>query len=328
MSSRQKKVDLNLTNPDKLTPEQRAKLIDSLACSDTEDFIKKQEEVACDSVRNIDQYKKKLLKELHRLKDLLTEQKIDEETWMNKTFALQDDLSTYPCKFLGIGNISAPYCIGLQRHACLKANKYFGYSLMPDIGTYCPNAYSTFKKNGIGHYHIKFSECYDPKSKQVKCDKDGKPLLKDGDLLLIFDDKGCPFHCVRINVDKNGKATYTAGNNETISGGLGWLEKASCYIIPTSEIAKNSAKNHYAEMTNEELLSAAQKKGLLKLENENGRTAAEQMKHDSGLLQTYIDNYLKNLHGFFSQNSSFTNAALPRRNASQQNATTRRSFSR
>ena len=307
MSNRQDKIDLNFTNPDKLTPEQRVELIDSLARSDTEDFIKKQEEVACDSVRNISQHRKKLLKEFQRLKDLLTERKIDEETWIKKTFALQDDLLTYPCKVLGMGKIAASYCIGLQRHACLKANKHLGYSLMPDIGTYCPNAYSTFKKNGVGHYHTKLTECYDPKSKRIKCEKEGNPLLKDGDLLLIFDDKGRPFHCVRINVDQDGKATYTSGNNETISGGLGWLEKASCYIIPTSEIAKNNAKQHYAEMTNEELLKAAQEKGVLKLEQKQSKSAADQMKYDASRLQYHLGNYLKSLERFFFQNSAPAN---------------------
>ena len=88
-------------------------------------------------------------------------------------------------------------------------------------------------------------------------------MLKDGDLLLVVDPKdNQAYHCVRINVDQQGKVTYTSGNGEAINGKLNWMKNEACYIIPTQEITQKNAQKHYECMSNEKLLEMAQAKGM------------------------------------------------------------------
>ncbi len=158
-----------------------------------------------------------------------------------------------------MGNGSLNYCIGLQRYACNKANEKIGYSIMPDISMSCDNARTFFEQCGKGKYYSQISECFNLEDKQPKLDNNGNHMLRDGDLMLIIDPSdNDAFHCLLVNVDENNKATYTAGNGEAINGNLGYWAKEgyACYVIPTSQIVTDNAKNHYQSMSNEELFDA------------------------------------------------------------------------
>ncbi|MBR1649012.1 MAG: hypothetical protein IJ689_05375 [Alphaproteobacteria bacterium] len=273
--------------PENITAEQRKALIEAISSYDSEQFVKCQGEHALDSIKNIKGHQKEFddkgekfaaskmsawMKEHPGQK--LTLKQINS---FNKTAENQSSFyrKKYANQLLGIGNGALPYCIGLQRSACLKANGDLGYSIMPDIGLSCANARSVFKNQSIGSYHAKVSDCYDPTTGLIRCNPDGTPKLKDGDMILLIDPSdNQAYHCIRANVDENKKVTYSAGNGEAVAGRLNYWRNEACYIIPTSEITKQNAVTHYQQMSNEQLLAAARDKGMFEVEENNDTNQA------------------------------------------------------
>ena len=268
-------ADLNTVDPKEMTAEQREALVNCLSTYDSEQFIQNQGEKACSVISDIKKHQKQFdekgecyaKSQLDAYMKKHPQQKIDMKT-IDRFTNIAEKKSDfyrkkYACQMLGMGNNALNYCIGLQRNACLVANAHMGYDIMPDIGLSCVNARTTFNSQNIGQYHAKISDCYNPDTQQVKYDQNGKPKLRNGDLLLLIDPKdNQAYHCVRINVDENGKVSYTAGNGEAVSGKLDWMKNQACYVIPTQEITQNNARQHYADMSNEQLLATARAKGM------------------------------------------------------------------
>ncbi|MBQ8784785.1 MAG: hypothetical protein IJZ59_01930 [Alphaproteobacteria bacterium] len=268
-------ADLTAEN---MTEEQRKYLVEILAEQDCHKFITEQNRNAENIIEDIKENKDKLAEEEY--KTLVKEwekqhpgQKIPQDVvtkYINGILAKQEDdyynriHATKICKIWGGGDQN--YCIALQHEACKRAEKSVGYDIMPDIGFGCASAQAKFSKQNIGKSYNKISDCYDPITNKVKLNEDGTPKLKDGDLMLFVDkDDRQAFHCVRINVDDNGKVSYTAGNGDAIKGNLRWWNRQghACYVIPTSEVAMSNAETHYMGMSNEALLKLAQQRNIV-----------------------------------------------------------------
>ena len=255
----------------------RNRLIGLLASHDAQQFVYAQQSIAESTIQNIDDY-------FDTAEKLARQDALNyAEKWMkeNNTNTLNLEIidyliefeaqktrhycDTYANKLLNIGTGKLPYCIATQRYACLGANKELGYNLMPDIGMSCEYAHHTFEKQQIGRYYDSIADCYDSNTLTPKNDEQGKPLLKDGDLAILCMPRSKHyFHCIRINVDQDNKVSFSAANGEHIQQPLRWWDEYGAYVIPTSEIAQKNALKHYNQMTDNQLLEAAQQKGIKK----------------------------------------------------------------
>lgn len=266
----------NTNQTEELTAKKRQMLVSLLSDYDSEKFVELQGKAAVDTVKMIENkapaFEKQANSDVEKmLKDWMNQhpnQKLSLEQIEQYSKLAQkkqeDYRKRYANNLCGMGNGTLSYCIGLQRHSCMQANRELGYKVMPDIGFSCANARAAFTKQNIGQYHAKIGDCYDSKTNKVKYDENGKPKLQDGDLMLMVDPKdNQAYHCIRINVSKEGDVSYTAGNGEKVNGRLGWCKNEACYIIPTNEVAKNRANTYYNTLDNQQLIEAAQKRGLL-----------------------------------------------------------------
>ena len=254
----------------------RRQLINLLSDYDSEKFVELQGKTAVDTIKQIESKAPAFEKQANEyaqqaLKDWMNKhpgQKLTIEQIEKYNQLAEREQNNYRKRYAnrlcGMGNGTLSYCIGLQRHSCMVANKELGYKIMPDIGFSCNNARAAFKKQNIGQHHAKIADCYDSKTNKVKYDENGKPKLRDGDLMLMVDPSdNQAYHCIRINVSKDGDVSYSAGNGEKVNGRLGWCKNEACYIIPTNEVAKDRANTYYNTLSNEQLMEAAQKRGIL-----------------------------------------------------------------
>lgn len=250
---------------------QRDDIITTLAEYDAAQFIRHQKQITTSIINDITRHSEEFEKQAQSivLKKYKEEHpddpsgtKLSSKQILELSEKIEDLTDTLRKKYANgkcnMGNGSLNYCIGLQRHACNEANERIGYKIMPDIGLSCDNARNFFEQRNLGKYYSKISDCFNINNKQVLLDSEGKPKLRDGDLMIvIYPDDNDAFHCLRINVDENNKASYTAGNGEATNGNLSYWAKKNyaCYIIPTSQIVTNNAKQYYNSMNRDDLFN-------------------------------------------------------------------------
>lgn len=127
-------------------------------------------------------------------------------------------------------------------------------------GTLC-TASGAAKKQELSQ-DAKFVKSYVNSDGTVKKDNNGEPLLKDGDLMFVqvgnASNTATGFHCVRVNVDENGKVTYSAGNGDRINGDLlkSFGNKKAC-VFKSSEYIQDCLKIKMKDLTDEQLLALA-----------------------------------------------------------------------
>ena len=167
----------------------------------------------------------------------------------------------YANKLTGLGDGENNYCIAIQTNAMRLASNQCGESTLKQVrdgmGWTCDYASNFFSKAG-------FADSYDRENSPfvevdgkwfVKKDENGKPLVNDGDMCIVDG-----IHCIRFNVDKEGVATYSAGNEERINANnLRWVYFSPITVIKTGEYAKNLLENEYKNMSNEEILAKYKK---------------------------------------------------------------------
>ncbi len=87
----------------------------------------------------------------------------------------------------------------------------------------------------------------------VRKDENGNPRLKDGDFAFVQTNHGnensSGFHAIRLNVDENGKVTYTAGNTERINEPLGAaFMTCPCAVFHTQDYITDCVKEEYNDL--------------------------------------------------------------------------------
>ena len=177
---------------------------------------------------------------------------------------------SYAARLCGLGE-TANYCLAIQTQAMRMAEKDMeteADALKPirdNMGWTCQYATNTCQNMGIGRKR-KITNLYTTDSNGrhlVNKDKDGNPLVKDGDIALIdYGNKKTYGHCVRLNVDANGILTYSAGNEDRDHAPITKLAKLQATVVSTYDYAHSLAKEKYQNLSREELLAAAEKRGL------------------------------------------------------------------
>ena len=197
-----------------------------------------------------------------------------------------EDPDLYATRLCGLGNEKPEsYCLAIQTQAMRMAeNAAQSDTLSPireKMGWTCQYAAETWQNNHGGQKQpINSLYTIDENGQAiVKKDHDGNPLVKDGDMALLDNDGNGKFgHCVRLNVDKNGVLTYSAGNTDRDHAPISKLGNSQAAVIPVQDHAQELAKKNYQEMPREKLLAEAQKRGLLALngeDKEKANTAAD-----------------------------------------------------
>ncbi len=180
-------------------------------------------------------------------------------------------------RITGLGNGDNSYCISIQTSAMGKAAKEMDCKVLNGVkdgmGWTCKYADNFFNEAG---FVDKFDENNMPFEKNekgnwiVKKDKDGNPLIEDGDMGIVGGG-----HCVRLNVDKDGEISYSAGNAESINETkVGWMTSLS--VIHTSDYAKKLLAKEYQFMNNEELFELYKKS--MKENSDDGLSAQNTSK--------------------------------------------------
>lgn len=105
-------------------------------------------------------------------------------------------------------------------------------------------------------YNVSLSSYID-ETGHVKKDKDGKPMLKDGDFAFVQTNHGnensSGFHAIRLNVDEDGKVTYTAGNSERIKANLSYkFMNAPCAVFHTQDYIADCVREEYKDLNYEQ----------------------------------------------------------------------------
>lgn len=133
------------------------------------------------------------------------------------------------------------------------------------------SGYADFKGSDGGIYsyqgklenkNIKLSSYIDENG-YVKKDENGNPLLKDGDFAFIQSSYGnensSGFHAIRINVDENNHATFTAGNNERINATIGsYYLNASCAVFHTQDYVADCIREQYKDLNHTQIATLVQ----------------------------------------------------------------------
>ena len=87
----------------------------------------------------------------------------------------------------------------------------------------------------------------------VRTDETGKPMLEDGAWAFVkLNDKAISasgYHVIRVNVEENGKVSYTAGNGDRIDQAiLGNLKTKPCAVFHTQRYYEDRFKSKYNEL--------------------------------------------------------------------------------
>ena len=87
----------------------------------------------------------------------------------------------------------------------------------------------------------------------VRKDETGKPMLEDGALAFVkLNDNAISasgYHVIRVNVEEDGKVSYTAGNGDRIDQAiLGNLKTKPCAVFHTQRYLEDRFKSKYSEL--------------------------------------------------------------------------------
>lgn len=199
----------------------------------------------------------------------------------------------YAQKYGKVGRIlpsANNYCVAIQQYGFYMASKDLGLELNQEmrregfevtdnidfcrenrngcatdtiagpVTSYCPNLIAQDNNSSCGIRNPKLSDFVTPDG-HVKKDKDGNPLLKDGDLIIGTVGRQTNTtsgkHCVRVNIDENGKVTYTAGNGDHLRvprpGGVGFSLNTPVQIFHSEDNIKQNVATRLQNLTDEQL---------------------------------------------------------------------------
>lgn len=260
-----------------LSAEERAAMVDRLSKAKTEEFTTRQGEIVTQSVRDVQRkYPRNKSSDTERkryacstygaefgLKGLATNycvaiqfdamNKANKEIGEDLRQNLEQDVpeSKVFANPLYLKTESNYRALNGQNPVCPRD------SLRCEEARSCPSAIKKYGENGFMDTNGNKVSDYVRLNGQVALDKNGNPKLKDGDLLFIrtgvANNTASGWHCVRANVDKKGKATYTGGNGESVNNGLGWCINKQVKVFHTSQYAEKCFKHQFEQLNDKEL---------------------------------------------------------------------------
>lgn len=263
-----------------LTAEERKRLVEEIANCETASCIERQRAVLTHAVKDIQQHTKG--------KSSIERKRYACRVHCQET-GLTGDNYCVAIQFSSLYKAGKDCIPGNDNPLCLKTVdnrkkspmcKVDSVGCSASVSTKCSMAYyasggyvenSTCNNNGknisydqrIKDKSIKVSSFVDA-SGHVKKDASGKPKLKDGDLMYIEVGKASNtstgLHCVRVNVDAEGKVTYTGGNNERVNAPFSsYYYNKPVAVFHTSEYAKDCFEYQLNNMNDKDLLKMAEK---------------------------------------------------------------------
>lgn len=275
-----------------LSDEQREEIISRLSSEYTDQITKRQKEITENVIEELRTHRNQLLKQKGYSQNLSKERKAAIKNSVSK------EMKRYYAQKYDRSAGGDNYCVAIQMYGWQHANKQIGQELCQQIGLeqtqpdlcYLKNrppvevcrADTTKIKASCYNFETYMPEYTEVKGKTiidyvnkdgtVKKGPDGKPLLKDGDFVLAVygaaNNTSTGMHCMRINVDENGKATVSAGNGDHVGANIlkacansQWnprLGYKPVKIVHTTDYIEKACRKNLESLNDEQLMALAQ----------------------------------------------------------------------
>lgn len=265
---------------EKLSAEQRSALIERLSAAKTREFITRQGEIVTDSINDVrSQTLRRKLDSTGRKRYACNTYGKDFElagTASNYCVAIQFDAMNRANREIGrdlradLEKDMPGEAEGLTNPLFLKTKDNLNVenpvctrdSVRCGEARYCPETIRKYAsagcvENAACRNDVTVSSFVDGNG-MVRKDKNGRPKLKDGDLLFVktgtASNTASGLHCIRANVSEDGKVTYTAGNNDRIKGSMSWYLNKPVSVFHTGDYAQKCFMHQFEKLNDDELL--------------------------------------------------------------------------